>query len=159
VTREATFSPCRRYRYALWRRWGEGDQVLFVMLNPSTADERTDDPTLRRCVAFARSWGYGALAVGNLFGYRTSRPAELHSVADPVGTDNDDWVRRLASGSALVVAAWGNRGRLWGRSVAGREMVSPCHMLGLTRQGEPRHPLYMPAGARPVPWPREDVER
>jgi hypothetical protein len=125
------------------------------MLNPSTADERTDDPTLRRCLAFADAWGYGALAVGNLFGYRTSQPADLRSVADPVGTDNDDWLRRLACESALVVAAWGNRGRLGGRGTAIRGRLPAWEVLGLTRQGEPRHPLYVRSGARPVPWPRE----
>jgi hypothetical protein len=148
----ARFSACRRYRFALWRRWAEGPQVLFVMLNPSTADEDHDDPTIRRCIGFARSWGFAALAVGNLFAWRCSSPADLRSCPRPVGGSNDKWLLRLQASSAMTVAAWGNHGRLLGRSETVRALLSGMHRLSLTRPGEPRHPLYVPANAIPVCW-------
>ena len=119
----ARFSACRRYRFALWRRWAEGPQVLFVMLNPSTADEDHDDPTIRRCIGFARSWGFAALAVGNLFAWRCSSPADLRSCPRPVGGSNDKWLLRLQASSVMTVAAWGNHGRLLGRSETVRALL------------------------------------
>ena len=148
----ADFSPCRRYRFALWRRWAGGPQVLFVMLNPSTADETGDDPTIRRCIAFARSWGFGGLAVGNLFAFRTPSPAVLRSAPRPVGEDNDDWLSRLRAESERAVAAWGDHGRFLGRAAAVRAALPGLHHLGLTKRGEPRHPLYLPASTEPVRW-------
>ncbi len=148
----ADFSPCRRYRFALWRRWTGGPQVLCVMLNPSTADEAGDDPTIRRCVAFARSWGFGATAVGNLFAFRTPSPAVLRSAPRPVGDDNDDWLSRPRSESDRVVAAWGDHGRFPGRAAAVRAAMPRPHHLGLTRRGEPRHPLDLHASTEPVRW-------
>src|SRR4029077_5114543 len=91
----AEFSHCRRYRFALWRRWDSGPQVLFVMLNPSTADETTDDPTIRRCIGFARTWGFGSLAGANLFAFRTLKPRQLRPASEPIGAGNDDWLVRL----------------------------------------------------------------
>src|SRR5262249_15197240 len=92
---DAVLSPCRRYCFALWRRWGNGPQVLFVLLNPSTVDESTDDPTVRRCIGFARSWGFGSVAIGTLFTFRTRSPAPFASCLDPVGPGNDHWLIRL----------------------------------------------------------------
>ena len=149
----ALLSPCRRYRFALWRRWDIGPQVLFVMLNPSTADESTDDPTVRRCIGFARSWGFGSLAVGNLFAFRTSSPAELSACTDPVGPGNDHWLSLLHEESSLTIAAWGNHGRLLGQSTNVRRMLRGLHILGLTELDEPRHPLYIRSGVMPRPWP------
>jgi len=145
---DARFSPCRRYRYALWRRWADGPQVLFIMLNPASADESRDDPTIRRCLGFARAWGYGALAVANLFARRTASAAELarlaaSSPAGLVGPDNDAWLLRLYRESELAIAGWGNQGRLLGRSRAVRTLTPELHCLGCTRLGEPRHPLYV----------------
>jgi hypothetical protein len=148
----AQLSICRRYRFALWRRWAAGPQVLFVMLNPSTADETEDDPTIRRCIGFARSWGFGGLAVGNLFAFRTPSPVLLRSAPEPVGKNNDNWLLRLLAESELAVAAWGNHGRFLGRSDAIRATLPMLHILGITSLGEPRHPLYLPAGIEPVRW-------
>jgi len=102
-----------------WRRWKFGPQVLFIMLNPSTADELRDDPTIGRCIGFARSWGFGSLAVGNLLAYRTTSPGELCASRDPVGSENDRWLTRLHEESTLTIAAWGNHGRLLGSSGPG----------------------------------------
>ena len=148
----ARFSACRHYRFALWRRWAEGPQVLFIMLNPSRADETEDDPTIRRCLGFARSWGFGALAVGNLFAFRTPSPRTLRSAPKPVGTQNDQWLLRLRAESALAVAAWGNHGRYLGRGETVQSLLPVLHILGTTQLGEPRHPLYLPARTEPVPW-------
>jgi hypothetical protein len=148
----AEFSLCRRYRFALWRRWDSGPQVLFVMLNPSTADETTGDPTIGRCIGFARDWGSGALAVGNLFAFRASQPVELRTPADPIGTGNDDWLIRLNEKSALTVAAWGNHGCLLDRSNSVRPILADFHVLRLTKLGEPQHPLYLPRDAVPLRW-------
>ncbi len=119
----AKFSPCRHYRVALWRRWAPGPQVLFVMLNPSTADETTDDPTIRRWIGFAKTWEFGSLVVGNLFAFGTSRPPELRTCIEPIGAGNDDWLVRLQAESAVTVAAWGNHGRFLDRSSAVRSIL------------------------------------
>lgn len=152
----AVLSDCGRYRYALWRDTGalggEGT-VLFVMLNPSTADAETDDATIRRCVRFARDWGYARLAVGNLYAYRATDPNALGEVEDPVGPENDDWLLEL-QGSGATIAAWG--ANAWARrreceAIAlltyGGSLGLDC--LGQTKSLAPRHPLYVPATARP----------
>jgi hypothetical protein len=149
---DACFSHCGTYRYALWRRWAAGPQVLFVMLNPSTADKQRDDPTIRRCIGFAARWGYGAVAVGNLFAFRTPSPHVLRRAAHPVGRANDRWLQRLAAESSRVIAAWGNDGTFLGRDAQVRELLGSLYALALTRRGQPRHPLYLPGRAEPVPW-------
>jgi hypothetical protein len=148
----AEFSLCRQYRYALTRRWAEGPQVLFVMLNPSTADEIDDDPTIGRCIGFAKSWGFGSLAVGNLFAYRTPSPALLMDAADPIGFDNDRWLRTLQRSAELTVAAWGNHGRFRDRGKIVSQTLGAAHVLRLNGTGEPAHPLYISANTRPTPW-------
>ncbi len=148
----AAFSGCRRYRYALWRRWSDGPQLLFVMLNPSTASETANDPTIRRCIGFARAWGYGALAVGNLFAWRTPSPARLRRARGPVGGPNDDWLVQLRDASSMTVAAWGNHGALHGRDRIVRALLGDPHVLGLTAAGAPRHPLYARADLHPLHW-------
>jgi hypothetical protein len=152
MQRDATFSACHNYRYALWRQWADGPGVLFVMLNPSTADAMHDDPTIRRCIGFAKSWGFGSLAAGNLFALRTPSPRVLAAAQSPVGADNDRWLRRLQRGAALVLAAWGNHGRMLDRAVAVQRMLTDPCTLGLTRAGEPRHPLYVTGRTVPRRW-------
>jgi hypothetical protein len=149
---DAVLSRCRRYRFALWRRWATGPQVFFVMLNPSTADAQNDDRTIRRCICFARTWGFGSLAVGNLFAFRSTCSAELRRTAKPVGPRNDEWLVRLDEESALTIAAWGNHGRLLGRSAVVNRLLPDLRILGLTKTGQPRHPLYVQASAEPMPW-------
>src|SRR5258708_39445492 len=113
---QADLSPDRLYRYTLRRTWDSTlPQILFIGLNPSTADAQRDDPTLRRCIGFARRWGYGQLVVGNLFAFRATRPTELRSCADPIGTDNDSWLQTLAASAGCVVVAWGTHGQYMGR--------------------------------------------
>lgn len=159
VTATATFSQCRSYRYALTRRWDPSvEGVAFCMLNPSTADAMADDPTIRRCVGFAKAWGYGALLVVNLFGLRATDPSELYGHDDPVGPDNDvvlaEWADRV---SGPVVAAWGNHGDYQDRCVEVTDLFSRhgarVMCLGMTKSGQPRHPLYVRADTLLVPYP------
>src|SRR5438034_1141192 len=111
MTRSAVFSQCRQYRYVLRRRWHDKlPSVLFVALNPSTADEISDDATIRRCIGFARDWGFGALWMANLFAFRSTDPTALLKVRDPVGPRNDWWLARLSLETTLTVAAWGAHG-------------------------------------------------
>ncbi len=148
----ARLSRCRTYRYALWRTWDDTrGRVMFVGLNPSTADETHDDPTLRRCMNYARDWGYGGVCMANLFAYRATDPGELRRVRDPVGPRNNRWLRQLADEAALVVAAWGNDGAYLDRSSKVRELLPGLHCLNLNRSGEPAHPLYQRADRRPLP--------
>ncbi len=140
-----------QYRYLLWRTWNpDAAQVAFVMCNPSTADGSSDDPTIRRCMDFAQSWGFGSLAVGNLFAYRSPSPRDLLTVADPVGPDNDAHLVQIARQSACLIAAWGCAGRYRERDRAVMEKLS-AHSprmvcLGRNADGSPKHPLYIRKG-------------
>ena len=126
---------------------------MFLMLNPSTADAHRDDPTIKRCIGFARQWGYSSLVVGNLFAFRTAFPKALKRCSEPIGPENNDWLTALAGESDTLVAAWGNHGQLPGRCQHVRTMLPGLMCLGLTRRGEPRHPLYVPRSAELVPLP------
>lgn len=148
----ASVSTCGRYRYLLTRIWGEARPLAnFIMLNPSTADGTTDDPTIRRCMAFARAWGYGGLLVSNLFAFRATDPHELYRTEAPVGHENDAAITACALASGLHVAAWGVHGSLMNRGQAVRTLlwgIRPLTCLGMTKSGQPRHPLYMPSTDR-----------
>lgn len=157
VRNTASLSRCHRYRYALWRSWDDTrPQLMFIGLNPSTADARHDDPTLIRCMRFASDWGYGAVCMGNLFAWRATDPGQIRKVDDPVGPRNDHWLRRLAGESTLVVAAWGNDGNYRQRATRVRKMLPDMRCLKMNRGGEPAHPLYQPATARPQPLASAD---
>lgn len=146
----AIISRCKKYRYALWRTWdSELPRVLFLCLNPSTADAHVDDPTLIRCMNFARLWGYGGMQTGNLFAYRSTDPKMLLQEKDPVGRYNDRWLEYLAKHADLIVAAWGNDGALMGRSERVKRNFPELHCLKLNQSGEPAHPLYLPKTLQP----------
>ncbi len=135
------------YRYNLTRDWAGGRQVAFVMLNPSTADALVDDPTIRRCIGFAKDWGYGRLVVINLFAYRTSQPSVLKYVTAPVGALNGYFWRKVLRDPSVddIIAAWGawdgsrSASRLFARIAEDR----PIRCLGTTKHGYPKHPLYL----------------
>ena len=147
---DAVMSACGRYRYALRRRWRKGrGELLVVGLNPSRADARFDDPTLRRCIGFAQRWGFQGLRLANLFAWRARDPAQLLRVHDPIGPDNDHWLQQLADGADLVLAAWGTKGDWLNRAESVRVQLGPWHCLGLSRQGAPLHPLYLPRERQP----------
>jgi hypothetical protein len=155
------------YRYVLWRRWDQTKRALVVIgLNPSTATHEVDDPTIRRCMGFARSWGFGGLVMINLFAFRATDPAKLRGVApEPsgrhgsVGLRNDAhlrWWTREANGAGLVLAAWGTHGAFLQRGSSVARMLASkgvaLHCLAVTKDGHPIHPLYQPASAQPVPY-------
>jgi hypothetical protein len=149
----AVFDPTGAYRYVLWRRWDAfRPGVTFVMLNPSTADADRDDPTIRRCLGFARAWGFGGLLVVNLFALRAASPRTLRTAPDPIGPRNDGFLARAARDAHTLIVAWGDGGVLGGRGEAVlRRLPQIPFCLGTTRAGQPRHPLYLPARAVPVP--------
>ena len=146
----ATFSDCGKYRYSLKREWDKDKPfVLFICLNPSTADDKNDDPTLIRCISYAKQWGYGGVYVTNLFAYRATNPRDMLSSQDPIGIDNDKRLRKLSKSAGLVVAAWGNHGKHIGRSDEIRKEVSNLYYLKLNASGEPSHPLYLKSNLKP----------
>lgn len=151
----AIFSEDRKYRYALFREWdAQRGFVTFVLLNPSTADEQKDDATIRRCINFAKSWGYGGIIVLNLFAYRATDPKIMKKQDDPIGSENNILIMRFAQSeqSCLTVAAWGNDGAYLGRSDYVKSMLSNLHYLKLTKSSEPAHPLYLKSDVFPVPF-------
>jgi hypothetical protein len=151
----ATFSPCRRYRYQLWRSWGDrASRCVFVGLNPSTADESHDDPTIRKCVGFAARWGFGAVDVVNLFAWRSRDPRCLLDAApDHIGEDNDEALAATFRSARRIVWAWGSHSARVRRLVRARVSEDawrslPCKArlvgtLGRTKDGSPRHPLML----------------
>ena len=156
-TGAAWFSDDRRYRYLLTRWWSDAPEAMtWIMLNPSTADASADDPTIRRCIRFARREGCGSIRVVNLFALRATHPRELSLPGrDPVGPDNDRILAEHAQ-AHLVVAAWGAGGALNGRAreVGSRLTTAGVRLMcfGVTRDGHPRHPLYVRSDAPLVPW-------
>jgi len=152
IRRSADFSKCGKYRYTLKRFWDDKKgHVLFVLLNPSTADAKKDDPTNRRGIGFAKRWGYGGVVFCNLFAYRTPYPSELKKAKRPVGRFNDKWLKEEARKADLVVASWGNHGRLLGRNEEVREMIKGMSHLGITKEGDPKHILYLRGDLKPEP--------
>jgi hypothetical protein len=157
----AVFSADRVYRYALTRTWTDGPLAVFLMLNPSKADAFRLDPTVTRCIGFARAWSCGGLVVLNAFGLRSTDPRALDGHPDPVGPDNDEVIRRHLATAAggPVVAAWGADRSI---RVHGRDAVLCGHVravtgqapacLGTTKTGAPRHPLYVRGDVRPTAW-------
>lgn len=161
MTGTALFDEAGTYRYRLTRTWGAGGRVLFVMLNPSTADADKPDPTITRCIGFAKAWGHGSIEVVNLFAFRSPHPTDLLTVNDPVGPENDSHIAAAVFDASLVVMAHGTHGnrrlreqirsRAWTvrQRIARHGRTAQC--LGTTKDRMPRHPLYLPASLRPEP--------
>ena len=146
----AKLSKDRKYRYALWRIWEESrPKVMFIGLNPSTADETEDDPTIRRCIGFARSWGYGGLIMANLFGFRATQPKDLMLAKDPIGPRNNRWLHSLSNEARIIIGAWGNGGSFLGRGENIMSKFKNLYVLKRTLSGHPVHPLYQPRSAMP----------
>ncbi len=144
----AEFSECRQYRYALWRQWnwqGYANQVMFIGLNPSTADETQDDPTIRRCIGFAKAWGYGGLVMMNAYAFRATNPSDMKRAADPIGSGNDEALSYRATQVGLIVAAWGAHCNQQREEEVCGAIMRPIYCLGKTKAGRPRHPLYLRA--------------
>lgn len=152
----ALYSDCERFRYTLTRDWGPGRRLLFVMLNPSTATELRNDPTIACCERRTRTLGYGSFEVCNLFAFRATRPADLRAAADPVGPENDAMLIRAARRADDILCAWGNDGGFRGRGAIVAALLAgtgrPLWHLGLTQAGAPRHPLYLRRATQPCRW-------
>jgi hypothetical protein len=151
-TRSAVISEDVRYRYRLDRRWGPGPRVVWLMLNPSTADAEQDDATIRRIRAFSQGWGFSALTVVNLYAWRTTDPAGLWTAADPVGPDNDRHIAEVCA-TSHVIAAWGAHARPDRiAAVLALPGMDGLRALAVTKTGQPRHPLYLRGNLTPQPW-------
>ena len=158
----AIYSPCEGYRYELTRIWdGAARRALFLMLNPSTATERANDPSVERCERRARRLGFGALRVCNLFAWRATNPKALRDLEDPVGGGNDDAIRDGSRWADMIICAWGVHGayRDRGPLIEARLRADgmTLHHLGLSKDGLPRHPLYIPYHWQPESWGKDQT--
>jgi hypothetical protein len=150
MIKDAILSEDRKYRYILSRTWDETKPtVLFIGLNPSTADEKTDDPTIRKCIIYAKCWGYGKILMANLFAFRSTDPNKLNHKADPVGPENDSYILKSASEVDLIIACWGNPGRLFSRDKEVISLIPNLHCLKRNKNGTPSHPLYLSKDIKP----------
>tara|TARA_B000000609_G_C24097462_1_gene306402 strand:+ start:85 stop:597 length:513 start_codon:yes stop_codon:yes gene_type:complete len=148
---DAVFCKDRIYRYGLWRIWNEKlPKVLFIGLNPSTATETKNDPTIRRCIRYARDWGYGGYIMGNIFAYRSTDPKLMKKADDPVGPQNNTWLIKLNKEADLTIAAWGNHGEFKNRYKEVIKLIPNLHCLKITKNGNPSHPLYLPQSLKPI---------
>lgn len=157
-TGSADFSECRRYRYRLERTWSGGEGSLnFLMLNPSTADEFENDPTVERCERRAQRWGFNRLIVTNIFAWRDTSPADMKRAADPIGPRNNEAILAAAKESRKVICAWGIHGAYRNRGSEVQEMLEQAGIklwaLRLTTEGVPYHPLYLPYDLSPCELP------
>ncbi|MCU9836472.1 DUF1643 domain-containing protein [Ruegeria sp. WL0004] len=153
----AVYSDCERYRYSLTRVWEPaGRKALFVMLNPSTATEVQNDPTVERCERRARTLGFGAFQVTNIFAWRDTDPRKMRAAQDPVGPENDRTILEGADWADQIVAAWGAHGAHLDRGPDVERLLRktglPLFHLGLTKDGHPKHPLYIGYSQQPTLW-------
>lgn len=151
----AIFSNCRTFRYTLWREWDFSNQnyAMFIGLNPSTADEVNNDPTVRRCIDYAKRWGYGAMCMMNAFAFRATDPAVMKAHPDPVGEKNDYWLKEMALEAGIIIAAWGLHGKHLDRQASILKLLPhPIHCLTTTKDGTPGHPLYLKKSLEAKPF-------
>jgi hypothetical protein len=154
MKRDAEFSSCGSYRYSLSRIWDESlPAVLFIMLNPSSADGTKDDPSIRRCISYAKDWGFGSLFVGNLFALKSTKPTGLLESTNPEGPENLKYLLKLSSHCKMIVCAWGNGTILKKLSAnSPKNLNRKLHCLKLSLDGIPCHPLYLPKDLKPIEW-------
>ncbi len=156
IKRLNVFSEDRAYRYTLWREWNYGSGYCqFIGLNPSTADETRDDPTLRRCINFAKDWGFSAFCMTNIFALRETKPANMKAHQNPVGAENDKWILNISKDAQLVVAAWGTHGSFLGRDSEVFNITKELYCLGTTKNGFPKHPLYVKGDTQLIKFKKE----
>lgn len=152
MMKTAVIPRCDLYRYELTRAWGFQSTCVFVGLNPSTADAEIDDNTIRRCIGFAKSWGHGRLVMLNAYAFRATKPKDMKAALDPVGPNNDEYLKRWKNDASVIVAAWGTN-ITWGRETAVKEIFGDkLHYLKLTVDGHPGHPLYLENWRKPILW-------
>lgn len=153
MEKKANISKDKIYRYTLSRTWDSTKPtVLFIGLNPSIADENIDDPTITRCINFAKDWGYGALLMANLFAFRSTYPKEIYLIDDPIGKDNDHYILECVKQSDLIIACWGNNGTYMDREKIIKELVPNLYCLQKNKNGTPHHPLRLPRDINTIPF-------
>lgn len=153
MEKKAIISKDKIYRYKLSRTWDSTKPtILFIGLNPSIADENVDDPTITRCINFAKDWGYGTLLMANLFAFRSTYPKDIYLIDDPIGKDNDHYLLECVTQSDLIVACWGNNGTYMNREKVITELVPNLYCLQKNKNGTPHHPLRLPRNIDPVPF-------
>jgi len=146
----AIISDDKNYRYALWRIWDHRLKlIMFIMLNPSTADEKKNDPTIHKCITYAKRWGYGGILIGNLYAFRSTNPLALNFESNPVGPDCDFYLSEMIKHVDLKIAAWGNNGITKGRTDKVKSLMGKLHYLELSKSGNPKHPLYLRKTLKP----------
>ena len=146
----ADFSECRKYRYTLWRFWDKNlPKIMFLGLNPSTADEVNNDPTVTRCINYSKLWGYGGMYMMNIFAYRTTYPVELKKAKMPIGKDNDFWILKISGKVDKCIGAWGNDGEFIDRHKTICEIIPELYCLKINNSGQPSHPLYLKSDLTP----------
>jgi len=153
----AIYSDCERYRYLLTRVWNpDGRKALFIMLNPSTATEIQNDPTVERCERRARTLGFGAFRVTNIFAWRDTDPKAMRAAADPVGPENDAAILQSCPWADRIICAWGTHGAHLDRGSQVEALLRatdlPLYHLGLSKAGHPKHPLYIAYAETPRLW-------
>lgn len=144
------------YRYTLWRMWDVAlPRAVFIMLNPSTADQDQDDATLRRCISFARSWSCGSVEIVNLYAFRSTNPAQLTQVVDSVGPENTTYLQQAIERAHIIICAWGTHKCIGKRDLELLQLLEgkEVYCLGYTKYGMPRHPLYVPASTPLLRYP------
>lgn len=153
MEKKAIISKDKIYRYKLSRTWDSTKPtILFIGLNPSIADENVDDPTITRCINFAKDWGYGTLLMANLFAFRSTYPKDIYLIDNPIGKDNDHYLLECVTQSDLIVACWGNNGTYMNREKVITELVPNLYCLQKNKNGTPHHPLRLPRNIDPVPF-------
>lgn len=126
--------------------------MLFIGLNPSTADENKDDQTIRRCIDYAQRWGYGGLKMANLFAYRATLPSDLKKAKEPIGVDNNGYIKELSKGAAITIVAWSNDGSYLDRDKDVLKLIEEPMCLNINKSGQPSHPLYQKKELQPKPY-------
>ena len=153
ISQNVRFSKCKRYRYSLGRSWSEGSgKAVFIGLNPSTADQRTDDPTIKRCVSFAHAWGCSSMEKVNLVAFCATKSEDLKRHAKPICRNNDRWIAMAISKANLSIACWRNHGEFLQRSDKIHHRYPTLLCLGINPSGAPKHPLYIKAMQTPFAY-------
>lgn len=155
IDKSADLSPCRKYRFTLWRLWSDEPYANFICLNPSTADENTDDRTVKKCMTLARNWGgFGGICITNLFAFRSKSPQIMKAQPAPIGFQNDAWIQRIARDAGIIIAAWSGHAGHLNRSESVKDLLKemPLYYLRKNEGCEPWHPLYLPNDTKPTAW-------
>lgn len=153
MTKQCIFSPDRKYRYTLWREWEPNKPFcMFIGLNPSVADEKINDNTVRRCINYSKQWGYGSLCMTNIFAWRETKAELMLLEKEPIGEENDKFLLQCAEKAGIIIAAWGNHGKHLNRGDKIKQMIPNLYCLKITNEGNPWHPLYLRADLKPIKY-------